>query len=63
MSKKLKCIWIAVSVVLLLVLIIDCFFVKKLSLVSAISEMWEAFLPSIVLFFFAIWVPEQGKKK
>ena len=30
---------------------------------AGISEMWEAFLPSIVLFFFAIWLPEQEKKK
>ena len=51
MKKGLNYIWFAVSVILFIVLIIDCFFVKKMSLGTAISEMWEAFTLTILLLF------------
>ncbi len=63
MNKKLKCVWIIVSIILFVVLVIDCFFIKKLSFMDAFREMWEAFLPSILLFVLAIWLPEENKKK
>lgn len=49
MKKKLNFILFIVSIVLFVVLIIDCFFVKKLSIGAAFDEMWEAFLPTILL--------------
>ena len=49
MKKKLNSILLVVSIVLFVVLIIDCFFVKKLSIGAAFDEMWEAFLPTILL--------------
>ncbi len=62
-DKKLKCAWIIVATVLFVVLVIDCFFIKKLSFVDGISEMWEAFLPTVLLFLLAVWIPEQEEKK
>ncbi len=49
MKKKLNFILLIVAIVLFVVLIIDCFFVKKLSIGAAFDEMWSAYLPTFLL--------------
>ena len=63
MSKKLNCIWFIVSIVLFVVLVVDCFIIKKMGFIEGISKMWTAFLPSLLLIFVTYYLPKQMNKK